>query len=118
MLGSKIEGLPEDHPSKTTCLYRLSQTFQSLGNFAEQRRLLSQVLQLYRKQGNDRWVAQTLELLSNANRMLGLREEGIQQARDALEIRERLGDAVGQAGSLGYLARLLLRCGEIDDSRD
>ena len=114
VLGSKIEGLPEDHPSKTTCLYRLSQTFESLGNFAEAKRLLSQVLQLRRKQGNDRWVAETLEWLSHANRMLGLLEEGIQQARDALEIYERLGSAAGQADSLRCLAQLLLQDKQLD----
>ena len=113
-LGSKIEALPEDHPSKAECLQQLSQTLQSLGNFAEQKRLLSQVLQLYRKQGNDRWVAQTLELLSIANLMLGLNEEGVQQARDALEIHERLGDAVGQAASLMYLGQLLLQDEQLD----
>ena len=114
VLGSKIEGLPEDHPSKAKCLTQLSLTFHSLGNFAEQKRLISQVLQLYRKQGNDRRVAETLKLLSNANRMLGLGEEGIQQARDALEIHERLGDAVGQADSLRLLARLLLEDNQLD----
>ena len=114
VLGSKIKGLPEDHPSKANCLYQLSRTFLSLGNFAEQKRLLSQVLQHYRKQGNDCQVAQALVLLSNANRMLGLGEEGIQQARDALEIYERLGDAVGQAQSLRYLARLLLEDKQLD----
>ena len=114
VLASKIEGLPDDHPSKAKCLCRLSQTFESLGNFEEQKRLLSQVLQLYRKQGNDRRVAGTLELLSDANRMLGLGEEGIQQARDALEIYERLGDAVGQADSLMDLAQLLLQDKQLD----
>ena len=113
-LGSKIKGLPEDHPSKANCLYQLSRTFLSLGNFAEQKRLLSQALQLYRKQGNDRRVAQTLELLSDANRMLGLGEEGIQQARDALEIHESLGDAVGQAESLWFLGQLLLEDKQLD----
>ena len=114
VLGSKIEGLPEDHPSKAKCLYQLSRMFRSLGNSAEEKRLLSQVLLLRRKQGNDRRVAETLELLSNANLMLGLREEGIQQARDALETHERLGDAVGQAESLRSLARLLLQDKQLD----
>ena len=96
VLGSKVEGLPEDHPSKAKCLMELSQTFHSLGNFAEQRRLLSQALQLERKQGNGRRVAQTLTWLSCANRMLELHEEGIQQAEEAVGIYEGLNGAGGE----------------------
>ena len=106
-LGSKIEGLPDDHPSKAECLLQLSRLFDSVGNNVERKRLLSQVLQLYRKQGNDRRVALTLRNLSDANRMLGLYEEGIQQAEEAMRIFKGLDDIVGQAESLRLLARLL-----------
>ena len=107
VLGSKIEDIPEDHPSKAKCLYQLSRTFGSLGNHAEQNRLLSQVLRLERKQGNDRRVAEILRWLSDANRMLGLYEEGIQQAEEAMEICKGLNDIAGQADSLVQLAWLL-----------
>ena len=107
VLGSKIEALPEDHPSKTKCLRELSRVFQSLGNHAERRRLLSQALQLERKQGNDIWIARTLKWLSDAGRMLGLYKEGIQQAEEATRIYEGLNDTVGQAESLNRLAWLL-----------
>jgi hypothetical protein len=46
-------------------------------------------------------VALTLRWLSDANRELGLYEEGIQQAKEALEIYERLGDTVGTSTVFG-----------------
>ena len=114
VLRQKIEGLPDDHPSKTNCLTRLSRLFQSVGNYAEQKRILSQVVTLERKQGSGVGIAASLRELSDANRMLGLFEEGIQQAREAFEIYERLGDTTEQAECLGVLARLL----EIDNQLD
>ena len=107
VLGSKIEGLPEDHPSKASCLLKLSKTFGSLGNYAEQKRLLSHVLQLRRKQGNGHLVAQALIRLSNANRMLQLYKEGIRQAEEAMRIYEGLNDIARQAESSNRLAWLL-----------
>ena len=80
VLGPKIEGLPDDHPSKAECLYQLSWLFHSVGNYAERKRILSQVLTLERKQGTGLGVADRLRELSDAHRLLGLREEGIQQA--------------------------------------
>ena len=118
VLGSKIEDLPEDHPSKAKCLSQLSRTFQSLGNLTEQKRLLAHVLQLERKQGNDRPVAQTLRRLSDANRMLGLYGEGRQQAEEAMGIWEQLGDTVGQAESLMQLAWLLYDDGQLDAAEE
>ena len=118
VLGSKIEGLPEDHPSKAECLYQLSLTFYLLGNYAEQKRLISQVLQLHRNQGNDRGVARTLRWLSDANRMLRLYEEGIQQAGEAARICEGLNDIVGQAESFADLAGLLHDDGHLDAAED
>ena len=107
VLGSKIEGLPDDNPSKAKCLSQLSRLLESVGNNVERKRLLSQVLQLERKQGNDRRVAQTLRRLSDANRMLGLYEEGMQQAEEAMRFYEGLDDMVGRADSLTLLTRLL-----------
>ena len=45
--------------------------------------------------------------LSDIGWLVGLPEEGIQQAKEALGIYERSGDAVGQADCLIRLARLL-----------
>jgi hypothetical protein len=71
----------------------------------EQKRLLTHTLKLERERGNDFGVARALGSLSDANRLLGLYEEGIQQAKEALEIYERLGDTVEQARCLIHLAR-------------
>ena len=118
VLKPKIEGLPDDHPSKIECLLQLSQLFKLVGNYAEQKRILSQVLTLERKQGSEVGIADTLRLLSSANRMLRLCEEGIQQAREAFEIFERLGDTMEQAECLRALARLLWQDKQLDAAEE
>jgi len=107
MLGPKIEGLPDDHPSKPECLLQLSRLFGVVGNDVEYKRLVTHTLKLWRQRGNDSQVATTLGIMSNANRMLGLNGEGIQQAREVLGIYERLKRIWGQAHSLQLLAWLL-----------
>jgi len=106
-LGPKIEALPDDHSSKPECLFELSRLFFSVGNRAEYKRLLTRALKLERERGNVRQVTRILRHLSDANRLMGLSEEGVQQARGALEILERTGDVVGQARCLIKLALLL-----------
>ena len=61
---------------------------------------------LWRDREDDYEVAQTLRHLSDANRQLDLHEEGIQQAKEALEIYEQLGDTAEQADCLIKLALL------------
>ena len=107
ILGPKIEALPDDFPSKPNCLFELSRLFQSAGNHVERKRLLTHTLKLCRVRGNDHAVAQTLGQLADANRHMGLYNEGIRLVREALEILERLGDGVGQARCLMDLASLL-----------
>jgi len=114
VLGPKMEGLPNDHRSKLECLLELSRLFERVGNFMECKRLLTLILQLWRERGDDYWVAPALRRLSNANRLMGLHEEGIQQAKEALEIFERLGDTVEQAECLNCLALLLLEDEQLD----
>ena len=118
MLRSKIEGLPNSHPSKPLCLFRLSRLFESVGNYPEQKRLLIHALTLWREQGDEYWVASTLRFLSTVNGALGLLEEGIQQAEEALEIYKQLRNTREQAMCLEELAVLLLYDNQLDAAED
>jgi tetratricopeptide (TPR) repeat protein len=106
-LKPKIEGLPDDHSSKPKCLFELSRLFDSVGNREERKRLLTRALELEREKGNVHQVTRVLRHLSDANRLMGLLKEGIQQATEAFEILERSGDTLGQARCLMKLALLL-----------
>ena len=118
VLGPKIEALPDDHPSKPECLLKLAWSFGSIGNHTERKRLLEHALRLERERGNDRRVAYILRDLFSANRPLGFFMEGIGQAREALGIYERIGDAVEQAGCLVGLAWLLLYDKQFDAAEE
>jgi len=104
VLGPRIEGLPDGHSSKPRCLFELSLLLGSVGNHAERKRLLGHSLKLWRERGDDIRVARTLTFLSSANGRLDLHEEGISQAKEALEIYERFCDISGQTRSLRLLA--------------
>ena len=54
-----------------------------------------------------------LNFLVNANREMGLYEEGLQQAEEASEIFKQLGDSAGQAKCLVDLAGLLNDDGQL-----
>ena len=101
--------------SNPRCLFHLSRLFQVVGNRVEQRRLLAHALKLRRERGDDHSVATSLQALSDVNQMLGLREEGIRQGREALEIWERLGDTAEQATEL---AQLFYGDGQLDAAED
>jgi len=118
VLKPKIEGLPDVHRSKPDCLYELSQLFDVVGNRVERKRLLTHVLKLYRERRNRGGVAETLSLLSDTNRLMGLPKEGIQQAKEALEIYESLGDTVEQAQCLNYLASSLHSDDQLDAAEE
>ena len=113
-LGSKIEALPDDHPSKPKCFLELSALLARVGHYAEQKRLLIYTLELERRRGNDPWVAVTLRTLSDVNRILRLQGEGIRQVKEALEIFERIGDIKEQALCLYHLAHLLFDDKQLD----
>ena len=118
VLGPKIEGILDDHPSKALCLSRLSSLFEMVGNNAERKRLLTHSLKLWRARGDDAQVARTLRELSDANMMLDLCKEGIEQAKESSEIFERLNDGPGQASCLIRLARLLHDEEQLDAAED
>ena len=107
VLKAKIEGLSDDHHSKPECLFQLSRLSSSVGNHEKRKQLLSHALELERERGDDCQVARALMALSDSNRLMGLPREGIQQAKEALDIYERLGDTTGQVGCLNSLALLL-----------
>ena len=117
-LGPKIEGLPDDHPSKPQCLNWLSQLFHSVGNFGEFKRLLIYNLKLWRGRGNDFEVAETLRSMAEADYMLGLHKEGIQRITEALEVYGRLNDAMGQAQAWQQIGGLLYQDGQFDAAEE
>jgi len=117
-LGPKINRLPDGHCSKPECLLELSQLFGSIGNYAESKRLLSHALRLQRKRGDDCKVARTLSYLADTHRRLGLDEEGMQLAEEALEIYKRLSDTSGHVQCLYYLAWLLYDSEQLDDAEE
>ena len=118
ILGPKIEGLPDDHSSKPRCLFELSELFLYVGNFTECKRLRTHALKVLREWGDDHVVAQMLRHLSDANRLMELHEEGIEQAKEAVAIFKRLGDTLQQARSLIKLAHLLRNDGQLDAAED
>jgi len=118
LLGPKIEALPDSHPSKPQCLRDLSGLFHSVGNLVECKRLLIHTLKLQRERRDDADVAGTLGYLSDTNRLLDLHEEGTQQAKEALEIYERLNDAPGRAYALCNLAQLLYDDQQLDAAEE
>ena len=71
-------------------------------------------LELAKQQNNDLTVARILRRLSDTNRLLELYEEGVHQAKDALEIYKCFDDAVEQAICLKDLAFVLIDDGKFD----
>ena len=118
VLGSKIEGLPDNHPSKPQCLHSLSWLFDSVGNLVERKRLLTHALQFWKERGDDSRAAQALCDLSDTHRLMNLFEEGIQQAREASETFERLGDTIKHAASLIDIAWLLCADHQLDAAEE
>ena len=117
-LGPKFEALPGNHPSKSDCLFSLSLLCNGVGNLREQKRALIQSLGLERERGDDYHVANILVNLADANRQMGLGEEGIKQAREALYIFGRLGEAGKQAYCLLVLASLLHKDQQFDAAEE
>ena len=118
VLGSKIEALPDDHHFKARCLFELSGLIGELGDHEERKRLLTLTLELERQTRNGYWIAKTLQYLSDVNRLLELHDEGIRQAKEALEIFERIDETVDQVECSNNLAWLLFSNGQLDDAEE
>ena len=118
ILGPKIEGLPDSHTSKPQCLFNLGQLFEEVGNLVECKRLSTHALRLRRERGSERMVADALRFLSDTNRQMDLYKEGIEQAREAMEIYKRLGETEMQVDCLNRLAFLLLRDEQFDAAEE
>ena len=119
VLGPKVEQLPDSHPCKPKAISRVAGLFKLIGNRVEEKRLLSHALRLWRAQrDSDEWVALTLQRLAEANCLLGLREEGILQVKEALGVYEGLSDVAGQAGCLTRLAFLLLEDKQLNEAEE
>ena len=84
----------------------------------EQKQLLNCALELWRGQGDDLNAARTLANLSDANRMMGLYEEGVEQAEEASRVFERLDDPARQAECLASLALLLQYDKQLDAAEE
>ena len=118
VLRKKIEGLPDDHRFKPSCLSALALLYGMFGNFAERALFLDHALRFERKRGDDNRIALTLRELSDANRWLGHYKEGMNQAREALEIFERLGKTMERAECLSCLSWLLKDDGQLDAAEE
>ena len=105
ILKAKIEGLPDGCSPRMDCWYKLASLVFAVGNMVEAKRLATYAL-TQRREGSDRQVAGMLGLLSMINRGMGLYEEGVGQAKGALEIYERLCDTKRQAACLTKIAEL------------
>ena len=114
VLRSKIECLPDGHPSKFKCLFELSKLFSLVGDHTERKRILVHLLELARQSGDGYQVVEALRQISDVNRLLGLSKEGIKHAKEAVEICERGGNTINQALCLKDLAQLLYEDEQLD----
>ena len=113
-LGSKIKRLPDDHLFKFDCLFELAGLFTLIGNCAEGNQLFHNILKVERERGDDYRVALTLVAMCGTNLPLGLFKEGVDQAKEALEIFERVGEAREQVSSSLILASALIFNDQLD----
>ena len=116
--GQRIEGLPDDHPSKPHGLFWLSNLAQLAGDHSERARLLTKALELWKAVGDLPGATMKLRLQSIANSEKALHEEAIRRAREALEICEQIGDPREQTRSLIDLARVLASADQLDAAEE
>ena len=114
MLKPKVEGLPDDHPFGPECLDVLSALSELVGNYVEEKCLLTHTLKLGRQREDRILVDQTSRRLIEINWRLGFIKEGILRGKEALEIYEWLGDTAGQAFCFNDLAWSLFSDKQLD----
>ena len=117
-LGSRIEGLPDDHSSKPECLYQFSYLAGLIGNHAESKQPLIHALQLWRERGEDLKVARALRFLTCVDQPLGPYKRGILRMIEASEICRRLNDTMEEVNCLLRLARLLAHDNQVDAAEE
>ena len=118
VLGPKIEDLPDYHSSKPECVFQLSKLFLRVGNYSESKRLYINALELWRELGGDHDVACGLLSLADVNLHLGCIKEAINQAKEALEISERINDRMKQRNAWHVLAELLYEDNQLDAAEE
>ena len=84
----------------------------------ERKRLLIHTLKLHRERRNDSRVVWILGQLSDASRHMGLHDQGIRTAKEALEILERSDDTVSRALGLTDLAWLYHDVNQLDAAEE
>ena len=114
--GPKIGALPDDYTPKPWCLWKLSNLCHMIGHSAECRRLLCHTLKLHRERGDSHEIASTLKQLAAINSSSNSCEEGIQQAKEAITIYQRLGDMTQVASCYAHLSRLFRRANRLEDA--
>ena len=111
---SRIEGLPDNHPSKLECLAMFSSLSKAAAQNLEAKRVFVQVLNLSREQGHSLQIAGTLMALAELNHDLHLQEEEKLQLQEALEIYEQCDDIEAQKVTLHHLTVLFFENNQLD----
>ena len=114
VLRPKIESLPDNHPNKPECLFELSQLFRALGDTKNHKEVLERTLPLWRGLEDGYRIAQALIFLAHTNRALTLFEEATSQAKEALEVCERLDIVTMRPHALKCLAWMLQYDNQLD----
>ena len=84
----------------------------------ERERLLARTLKLSREREDNHQLAQVLRELSDVHLQMDLYEEGIEEAKEALEIFEGLSDTVGRAQCSIDLAQLFYYDDQLDAAEE
>ena len=118
ILKPKIEEFSDGCGPRLECWCKLAYLVFTAGNVLEAKRLVTHALTDWREQASDGHVAELLELLSKVNQKMDLHKEAMGQAKEAMEVYERLGDTKGMAGCLVTIAELFLADRKLDAAEE